>query len=137
MALFDKLLKGTPFRGLVIDGFDGYCAYLGVPEDHWVAHMESLEFDCHGNITHRGCGDGDYRPAGWYWYGWDYQHLSDKPLRPSEDMPPEMIRMLEKHPSPGKNWTVEEIEHELIDSAGLCCTSRKADEITPAPDAAM
>ncbi len=117
MALFDKLLHGTPFRGLVVRGFSGYCGYLGVPEDHWIANMDTLSFECHGGITFRGFGDGDLRPEGWYWFGWDYQHLSDKPMLPIDGMPPELVRMLEKHSSPGKNWTVEEIEHDLIDSA--------------------
>jgi hypothetical protein len=106
MALFDKSLHGTPFRG-----------YLGVPEDHWIADMDALEFECHGGITFRGLGDDDHRPVGWYWFGWDYQHLSDKPVLPTEGMPSELVSMLEKHFSPGKNWTVEEIEHELIDAA--------------------
>lgn len=119
MAYFDQLLKGTPLRGLVIQGRAGYCAYLGVPNDHWISDMENLTFDCHGEITFRGFGDGDFRPEGWYWYGWDYQHLSDRPmdLDSLDDLPPELARMLQSSPGSAKNWTLDEVEHDLIDSA--------------------
>ncbi|MFN9475136.1 hypothetical protein [Acidovorax sp.] len=116
MILYDNLLAGTPFRGLIIQGFSGLCAYLGVPQDHWMADMSSLTFECHHDVTFRGEGDGDLRPEGWYWYGWDYQHLSDQTNFPADMlalMPPEFVKLIPK----GKNWTVAEVEQDLVDSA--------------------
>lgn len=77
LSVFDQLLAGTPFRGLVLKGQPGYCAYIGVPESHWLADMEGLQFACHWGVTFRGPGGDGIRPEGWYWYGWDYQHAGD------------------------------------------------------------
>lgn len=118
--VFDKMLVGTPFRALVIHGFAGYCAYIGVPQDHCLADMNSLQFDCHGEITFRGPGDGDLRPEGWYWYGWDYQQPGDKaafPVGIFDDLPPDLASMLAREQGTGKEWTVAEIEQDLMDSA--------------------
>lgn len=122
MALVDRLLAGTPFRGLVIQGFRGYCAYIGVPRDHWLADMDGLVFNCYGEITFRGPGDGCVRPEGWYWYGWDYQHLCDKSEFPNvklDELPPELAGMLEAAfgNGNGKTWTLPEVEQDLIDAA--------------------
>lgn len=117
---FDQLLVGTPFRGLILQGFAGMCAYVGVPRDHWIADMAGLHFECHGPVTYRGEGDGDIRPAGWYWYGWDYQHAGDK-LSIDEEflkmLPPDMVEHLKTFWSSGKEWTLAEVEQDLIDAA--------------------
>lgn len=118
--LFDSCLAGTPFRGLIIRGLFGPCAYIGVPMEHCLDDMESLRFDCHGGVTFRGPGDGTIRPEGWYWYGWDYQHPTDKVMLPelSEDeFPSELIELLKSTYGSGKAWRVAEIEHDIIDVA--------------------
>lgn len=116
MIEFDRQLAGTPFRGLILHGFAGYCAYIGVPQDHWLADMEELEFDCHYGITFRGAGGDGIRPEGWYWYGWDYQHFCDKRTFPAEflEAVPEELKA---HLTGGKEWTVAEIEHDIMDAA--------------------
>ena len=122
-VLFDSSLAGTPFRGLIIRGLFGPCAYIGVPMEHCLADLESLRFDCHGGvITFRGPGDGEIRPEGWYWYGWDYQHVNDAvnlPELSEDEFPAELIELLQSFygSGTGKVWTVAEIEHDLIDAA--------------------
>ncbi len=112
--LRDFLIAGTPLRGLVVQGPFSLCAYLGVPLEHWLAQVDELQFDCHWGVTFAGEGDGQIRPAGWYWYGWDYAHAGD-----AMDFP-EAVRALlpEGLRQPrGKRWTVDEVEHEVIDAA--------------------
>lgn len=111
---FDHLLAGTPFRGLIIQGFAGLCAYVGVPRDHWMADMDELQFPCHREVTFRGEGDGDYRPEDWY--GWDYQHAGDAQVIPDdvrELLSDDVLQFLES----GKRWTVAEVEQDLVDAA--------------------
>lgn len=119
--VYDKLLVGTPFRALVVNGFAGYCAYIGVPQDHCLSNMDSVEFACHGEITFRGFGDGDLRPEGWYWFGWDYQQPGDKltpPMGFIGSLPPELERMVERERRSGqKEWSIPEIEQDLLDAA--------------------
>lgn len=118
-VLKDFLLPDTPLRGLIIQGDFALCAYLGVPQDHWVADMDSLEFPCHWGVTFNGPGGDGLRPEGWYWYGWDYGHAGD-----AIAFPPELLahwaaqgHELPRLASTGKQWTVEEVEHEVIDAA--------------------
>jgi hypothetical protein len=120
--IYDQVLAGTPLRALVINGFAGYCGYIGVPEEHCLADMDGLTFQCHGDITFRGHGDGDLRPEGWYWYGWDYQHLGCDKLNyqdggVQELLPPELAKLLEQANRGTKEWTVPEIEQDLMDVA--------------------
>ncbi|MBV7542000.1 hypothetical protein [Acidovorax sp. sic0104] len=119
-AYFDNLLAGTPFRGLIIQGGAGYCAYDGVPLDHWMAGMDELVLRVHGSITFQGAGDGLYRPEGWYFWGWDYQHWGDqKVLDPAllDLLPPEFRERMVSANSKGKKWTLPEIQQDLIDAA--------------------
>lgn len=121
IVLYDSLLAGTPFRGLVVRSLFGPCAYIGVPVEHCLADMESLYFDCHGGaITFRGPGYGHIRPEGWYWYGWDYQQVGDKVELPelSEDENlTELMELLRSAYDSGKVWAVAAIEQDLIDVA--------------------
>lgn len=78
--LKDFLLPGTPFRGLVLRSEFCWCAYVGVPESHWMADMHELDFQCHRGITFNAPGGDGVRPAGWHWYGWDYGHAGDRLL---------------------------------------------------------
>ncbi len=115
--LKDFLLTGTPFRGLILQAEFALCAYVGVPEDHWLADMEGLEFDCHWGVTFRGAGGDGIRPAGWYWYGWDYAHAGD-----FVQVPPELLEHFKAHGlkppfQGGKKWTLEEVEHDIVDAA--------------------
>lgn len=60
-------------------GGRNFCVYVGIPVDHPLAchDYENLPIDCHGGLTYGGAGDGEYRPEGHYWYGWDYGHYGD------------------------------------------------------------
>ena len=117
---FDQLLAGTPFRGLVLRGVVGFSAYIGVPHDHCASDMETLEFECHRGITFRGPGDGEIRAEGWYWYGWDYADFAASiPFDEAflNNLPPEMESLRASLKKGGKEWTLAEIEQDLIDSA--------------------
>ena len=119
VRVFDHQLAGTPFRGLVLKGQSGYCAYIGVPESHWLADMEGFQFACHWGITFRGAGGDSIRPERWYWYGWDYQHAGDFLEFPEELLreAPEIAALIDGLNEGRKKWTQEEIEHDLIDAA--------------------
>lgn len=117
--LFDKPLAGTPFRGLVIRGFLGLCAYIGVPQEHWAADMDDLVLQVHGSITFSAPGDG-VRPQGWYWWGWDYSHWNDSfelTAEMREILPPEMVEFYDARNVGKKRWTLAEVEQDLIDAA--------------------
>ncbi len=136
--LKDFLLPGTPFRGLILRSEYCPCAYIGVPQSHWLADMESLEFRCHFGVTFNGPGGDSQRPAGWYWYGWDYGHFTD-----FLDLPAEVKAHFEETGLPipfstGKRWTVEEIEHDIVDVAvglleSLEQAERQAGQVLPNP----
>lgn len=116
-VLKDYLIAQTPFRALILQGPFSLCAYLGVPQSHWLADMHELELRCHGGVTYQGEGTG-YRPAGWYWYGWDYAHAGDM-----RELPPELrdsidLTSLESAwPARAKKWTVAEVEQDVWDTA--------------------
>lgn len=119
-VLWDKPLSGTPFRGLILRTPFCYCAYIGVPKDHWLADMQELQFECHWGVTFRGPGDGLVRPADWFWYGWDYGHAGDQIFLPLS-LPPELAALLPEgiaeQLEQGKVWTVQEIELDLVNAA--------------------
>ena len=124
-------LEGTPFRGLILQGPLSLCAYIGVPNDHWLANIDDINFVCHRAITYQGEGDGELRPLGFYWYGWDYGHSGDRLTFGEDDQ--EFRRLLESLPeesrqillritdgdpdTPAKSWTVEEVEQDLVNAA--------------------
>jgi len=61
--LRDFLLADTPFRGLILRTEFCLCAYIGVPEFHWMANMEELDFPCHRGLTFNAPGGDGLRPA--------------------------------------------------------------------------
>ena len=68
-------------RYLIMRGPCALCAYVGVPLDHPLAgkDYDSIPLDCHYGLTFAKEGAEDnYRPAGWFWYGWDYGHSGDR-----------------------------------------------------------
>lgn len=109
--LRDLPLAGTPLRGLVVRGEFCLLAYVGVPEEHWLADMDELEFPCHFGINFRGLGDGRMRPQGWYWYGWDYGHCTDL-LLPH----PVLDVVLPAFPG-ARARSVAEVEEDVLDAA--------------------
>jgi hypothetical protein len=120
--LSDYLVDGTPLRGLILELDLCIAAYVGVPLEHPFANLEGMDFPCHGGVTFSGPGDGDVRPAGWYWYGWDYAHFGDQLMLPAE--------LLSSLPllGSGKRWTLPEVEAELSE-----VLSRLAEAIRAVP----
>lgn len=114
--LRDFLLADTPFRGLILRTEFCLCAYIGVPESHWMANMEELDFPCHRGLTFNAPGGDGLRPAGWYWYGWDYGHAGDR-LQLPEALMSVMDDAMKNFFLGGKAWTAEEVELDLIDAA--------------------
>lgn len=120
--LKDFPIAGTPLRGLILQGPFALCAYLGVPKDHWLAEMQSVRFKCHFGVTFSDYGDGELRPADWFWYGWDYAHHTDRWVLP-EEAPEELKQLAERihafapKPRSQKAWTLEEVECDVIDAA--------------------
>lgn len=116
----DFLVPDSPFRGLILQGELCLLAYIGVPEAHWLADMEELRFDCHWCVSWRAPGDGVCRPAGWYWYGWDYGHAGDYVSSPELDAIRELVKakgLVMPSLNGGKRWTVEEVMLDVIDVA--------------------
>jgi len=92
-------------RYLIMRGPGALCAYFGVPLDHPLAGFcyDDLSVDCHGGLTFGSEGDGEMRPAGVYWYGWDYAHSGDKSFY---DIKYGTDRG-------DKAWTVEDVEKDI------------------------
>ena len=78
-VLLDRF--GNGYRILILSCGIHPCAYVGVPSDHPLAgfsYMDLLHLiDCHGGLTFSDEGDGEARPRGYFWYGWDYAHAGD------------------------------------------------------------
>ena len=92
-------------RYLIMRGPAALCAYFGVPLDHPLAGFgyDDLPVDCHCGLTFGSEGDGEMRPAGVYWYGWDYAHSGDKSFYD-----------IEYGTDRGdKEWTVEDVEKDI------------------------
>jgi len=75
------------------------CGYVGLPKEHPLAGtqetsespmqpartfdtiynwwMEGHSIVCHGGLTFSGWGDGELRPEGFYWLGFDCNHAGD------------------------------------------------------------
>jgi hypothetical protein len=100
-------------RCLIMRGPASFCAYLGVPEGHPLEGFsyDDIPLDCHGGLTFAGINkSGGTRPKNWYFYGWDYAHAGDK-CHYEIELPQfsEVGKIIEN----GKDWTDEEVEHEI------------------------
>lgn len=114
----EKIYTGHPGESIILDTgtLDGYryaiitlgshpCAYVEVPEGHSYrqGYLES-SVRCHGGITYAET----YAPPALglkgesLWLGWDYAHFGDCMALPG-------------YTSPGKRYTLEEIQHEVRD----------------------
>lgn len=116
----------TGLRGMVIRGPFSFCAYVGAPENHALYSLEELEFRCHFGITFRGQGsEVGCLPAGWYFFGWDYAHFTDRlaldPLQGlvfGDSREAEALQALFEKTTSGqfrKDWTVEEVTEDVLD----------------------
>ena len=96
-------------RYLIVRGPCALCAYIGIPEDHPLAgkSYDDIPLDVHGGLTFADKGDGKMRPAGMYWYGWDYGHSGDTSFY---DLEPSMARFREKDETA---WTVDDVQKEI------------------------
>ena len=126
--LLDYLIVGTDFRALVIHTGFSMCAYIGVPKSHWLSNMEDLQFDCHWGVTFSGEGDGQLRPEGWYWYGWDYAHYGDHIAFPEGSIPPQLAEHF-NNIFRGKKWTLAEVEQDVLDAAINLSESMRQDKL--------
>lgn len=107
-VLHDKLY--LPFRGLVLRGPAAMLAYIGLPRSHpyWGMKYDDLpSHDVHWGWTFSADGDGDFRPRGWWWIGWDYGHAGDMSWY---DLDP---RFAEFRGTDRHKWTVPEVVTEL------------------------
>ena len=117
-------------RYLIVRGPYSWCGYVGVKADHALAGLEEFEFPCHFGVTFSGWGSADGpRPEGWYWWGWDYAHFTDRidflGSLP-DDVPAEIRAEMEKldrmfqrdaiwkHTTP-KNWSLDEVAEDAMD----------------------
>lgn len=93
-------------RFIIMRGPGALCAYVGIPEKHPLAghDYDSLPVSAHGGLTYSRQGtDDDYRPVGFWWYGWDYGHIGDKSFY-DLDYP----RLAHNN----RPWTVEEVKKD-------------------------
>ena len=95
-------------RYLIMRGPSALCAYFGVPLDHPLAghDYDDLPVECHCGLTFAGEGDGEMRPDGVYWYGWDYAHSGDKSFYDLERRAGSMIEA-------DKAWTLDDVEKDI------------------------
>jgi hypothetical protein len=68
------------YRAIVLRGPLCINGYVGVPESHslYGKDYNDIDINCHGGLTYSNFGDGKFLPIGYYWFGWDYAHSSDK-----------------------------------------------------------
>ena len=99
--LHDVFEDGVRF--IVMRGPCSLCAYVGIPSEHPLAGLnyEDLPIRAHGGLTFGDEGDGEYRPKGFYWYGWDYGHCGDCAFY--YDKEPNLISLGDK------KWLVEDV----------------------------
>lgn len=95
-------------RYLIVRGPVSLCAYVGVPLSHPLAgkSYDDIPLSVHGGLTYAGAGEGTYRPAGYFWYGWDYSHAGDKSFYDLEYQPR----------SQSTEWTIEQVKSEIWDA---------------------
>jgi hypothetical protein len=108
----DYIEPDTGLRGLVMRGTYGWCGYVGAPCASPLHGLEELEFECHFGITYAGYGDGVHRPAGYFYWGWDYAHYTDAFILPS------VLREALEEPIPlprGKDWSHAEVFEHVLD----------------------
>ena len=94
-------------RYLIMRGPCALCAYFGIPIDHPLAgsSYDDLPVGCHGGLTFGSEGDGEMRPAGFYWYGWDYAHSGDKSFYNLDDGYEGLLG--------DKAWTLKAVEEDV------------------------
>lgn len=92
-----------------------FCCYIGIPKDHPLAghDYDLLPIQCHWGLTFGQEGDGEYYPAGYYWYGWDYAHFDDAPLYSPRV---EEIIGTSYSATDGKKWTPKLIKEDAEDA---------------------
>ncbi len=123
-----KIEKGTILHDVVRDGYRlviirgpmAWCCYIGVPLDSPLAHLsyedEAMSnFACHGGLTYAGVGDDIYRPAGWFYFGWDYGHAGDwsPTYEEVEHLSKRLGESLSSIFSDGTKWKFSEIKADL------------------------
>ncbi len=75
------------------------CGYVAVPKGHpcygkdheRLPYRDLLEVSVHGGLTFSGEGDGEHRPAGVWWFGFDCAHWGD--------LVPQIIELLDREPN--------------------------------------
>jgi hypothetical protein len=98
-------------KGIVLRGGPSLCAYIGIPKWHPLAGLDynDIPLDVHGGLTFGDLGDGEMRPAEYFWYGWDYGHAGDLcfyDVQFAHLLPGRLHR--DEHP-----WTPTEVTDEL------------------------
>lgn len=104
------------------NGGRNFCTYIGLPVDHPLAgyDYDLLPVECHGGLTYGREGDGEFRPEGYYWYGWDYGHYNDYSYWGRED---------QELPLPGeKDWTLKEVKEDALSAIWDMAKLRKLAE---------
>jgi hypothetical protein len=94
---------------ILAHGQGNFCGYIGIPIDHPLAgyDYDDLPIRVHGGLTFSGAGDGKYRPEGYYWYGWDYEHYGDFSYYYPESSG------ISREPREGEqDWTIGEVKSD-------------------------
>ncbi len=105
-VLADRFEDGLRF--MIIRGPCYLCAYIGIPESHPLAGRSYDDITCraHGGLTYSKAGDGQLKPAGFWFYGWNYGHYDDYMI--SDHHSKKYSAYNEKL----KKWGVEEVNED-------------------------
>lgn len=108
-SMKEGTIEGIPF--VILRGPCSLCAYLGIPPEHPLAgkNYDDINLSVHGGLTFGDFGDGEWRPKGKYWIGWDYGHWHDRCFY---DLEFPMNLKLDWH-----EWTVDEVYAEVKEAA--------------------
>ncbi len=107
----DYVDSDSGLRLLVMRGRFSWCAYVGAPCDSPLHGLEELQFSCHFDITFAQYGGEWPHPPGYFWWGWDYAHCTDRFFPP-----PGREHLFDGLPRRrGKDWTVDEVFEDAWD----------------------
>jgi hypothetical protein len=109
-AQLAEIVTKIGMKGIVLRGAPSLCAYIGIPTWHPLAGLDynDVPLDVHGGLTFGDRGDGEWRSAKYFWYGWDYAHSGDLCFYDLEFSGWLRIGSHQEHA-----WTVAEVAEEL------------------------
>ena len=111
--VYEEVFSTKPeIKFIILRNFASLCAYIGVPLKSPLAKHppEGMQELCaHWGINFADKGDGEIRPKGYWWYGWDYAHAGDYAFYFDHPKVQEFNILGNLIPNESKKWLVEDV----------------------------